>query len=217
MHQRELAEKKEEEEQDYWFNRLWPMTKPKQMCREKRLAKEEGCSSGEEVSKVTPIRGEDNPELGDGDPESGNYNPESGNCHPELGNRNPDLGNSNPGKENDRQGEEPVPMDVNMVFMIPKEFRAPMEDDAELALGAERAVFKNAENLGAQMKPIFIRGHLDGTLIRHMVADGGASINILSLWLFKKLGHVEGDLKHTNLSLSGFVGDATEAKGIICI
>jgi hypothetical protein len=27
MSQRELAEKKEEEERDYWFNRLWPMIK----------------------------------------------------------------------------------------------------------------------------------------------------------------------------------------------
>jgi hypothetical protein len=30
MRQKELAEKKEEKEQDYLFNRLWPMTKPKQ-------------------------------------------------------------------------------------------------------------------------------------------------------------------------------------------
>jgi hypothetical protein len=35
--------------------------------------------------------------------------------------------------------------------------------------------------------------------------------------LFKKLGHVKGDLKCTSLSLSGFVGDPTEAEGIICI
>jgi hypothetical protein len=34
--------------------------------------------------------------------------------------------------------------------------------------------------------------------------DGGASVNILPLSLFKKLGHVEGDLKCTNLSHSGF-------------
>jgi hypothetical protein len=49
-----------------------------------------------------------------------------------------------------------------------------------------------------------------------MLVDGGASVNILPLSLFKKLGHVEGDLKCTNLSLSGFAGDPTEAKGIIC-
>jgi hypothetical protein len=85
----------------------------------------------------------------------------------------------------------------------------------ELVLGAERAMFEKPENLGAHMKPLFIRGHLDGTLIGHMLIDGGANINILPLSLFKKLGHVEGDLKRTNLSLSGFVGDPTEAKGII--
>jgi hypothetical protein len=48
-----------------------------------------------------------------------------------------------------------------------------------------------------------------------MLVDGGASINILPLSLFKKLKHVEGDLKRTNLSLSSFAGDLTEAKAII--
>jgi hypothetical protein len=31
----------------------------------------------------------------------------------------------------------------------------------------------------------------------------------MSLSPFKKLGHVEGDLKPTNLSLGGFAGDPT--------
>jgi hypothetical protein len=82
------------------------MTKPKQTWQEKWLAKEEGYSSnnssGEEASKVTLARGEDNLELGDGNSKLSNYNPESGNYHPESDNRNPDSGNSIPGKENDR-------------------------------------------------------------------------------------------------------------------
>jgi hypothetical protein len=48
-----------------------------------------------------------------------------------------------------------------------------------------------------------------------MLIDGGTSINILPLSLFKKLGHIERELKCTNLSLSGFAGDPTEVKGII--
>jgi hypothetical protein len=134
-----------------------------------------------------------------------------------LGNHNPDSGNSNSGKENDRQGEEPVLTGVNVVFMTPIEFRALTEDVAELAWGAEPTVFGKLENPGAHMKPLFIRGHLDGMPIRHMLVDGGASINILPLSMFKKLSHVEGDLKRTNHSLSGFVGDPIEAKGIICL
>jgi hypothetical protein len=49
-----------------------------------------------------------------------------------------------------------------------------------------------------------------------MLVDGGTSINILSLSLFKNLSHVEGELKCTNLSLSGFASDLMKVKGIIC-
>jgi hypothetical protein len=94
-----LAEKKEEEEQDYWFNRIRPMTMPEQTWWEKWFAMEEGGSRGdnikEEASRVTPARGEDNPGSADRNPEFGNCNPESLNCHPESGIHNPDSGNSN--------------------------------------------------------------------------------------------------------------------------
>jgi hypothetical protein len=43
MSQRELGEKIEDEEWDYLFNRLWPMTKPKQTWWEKQLANVENC------------------------------------------------------------------------------------------------------------------------------------------------------------------------------
>jgi hypothetical protein len=169
MCQREVAEKKEEEERNYWFNRLRPMTRPEQTQREKWLAKEEGGSSGKEASKVTPARGEDNPGLGDGNLELGNCISESGNHHPELGNCNPDSGNNNPGKENDREGEKPVLMSVNMVFTISAQFCAPIEDVAELALGAERAVFEKLKNPFMDMKPLFSWGYLDGTPIGPML------------------------------------------------
>jgi hypothetical protein len=106
-------------------------------------------------------------------------------------------------------------MDVNMVFTISADFCAPIEYVAKLVLAAARAVFEKLENPGAHMKPLFIRGHLNGMWIVYMLIDGGESVNILPSSLFKKLDHVEGDLNHTNLSLSGFAGDPTEAKGII--
>jgi hypothetical protein len=191
MCQKELAEK-EKEQRDYWFNRLRPMTKVKQTWCKKQLAKEENGSSGDSSGRE---------EVEDTSNKGGS---------------NPESGNGNPGKEEDRREEQPTRMDVNMVFMIPAEFRAPAEDVAELTLGSRHAVFEKLENLGAHMKPLFIQGHLDGTPIGHVLVDGGARVNILPLSLFKKLGHVEGDLKCTNLSLSGFAGDPTEAKGITC-
>jgi hypothetical protein len=78
----------------------------------------------------------------------------------------------------------------------------PTEDVVELVLGAEHPVFDKSENSGAHMKPLFIQGHLDGTPIGHMLIDGGSSVNILPLSLFKKLIHVKGDLKCTNHSIA---------------
>jgi hypothetical protein len=127
-----------------------------------------------------------------------------------------DKGEGTSDKGEDQQEERPTQMEINMVFTIPAEFRAPIEDVAEWTLGAERAVFEKPDNPGAHMKPLFIHGHLDGSPIRHMLVDGGASVNILPLSLFKKLGHVKSDLKCTNLSLSNFAGDPMEAKGITC-
>jgi hypothetical protein len=139
IRQRALAKKKEEEERDYWFNRLWPMTKSKQTWQEKWLAKEEngnsGNSSGEEEVEVTSTKGDSNPGSSSGNPELGNHNSR--------------------GKEDWRQ-EKPTRMDVNMVFMIPAEFHVPTEDVVELAFGAERAMFKKPKNPGAHMKPLFI-------------------------------------------------------------
>jgi hypothetical protein len=126
--------------------------------------------------------------------------------NPESDNSNPGSGNPNPSEKEDRLGEEPTRMDISMVFMILAEFCAPAKNVAKLALGVERAVFEKPENPSAHMKTLFIWGHLDGTPVGNMLVDGGTSVNILPLSLFKKLSHVEGELKCTNLSLSYFVG-----------
>jgi hypothetical protein len=106
MHQRDLAEKKEKEVRDYWFNRLWAQTKPKQTWQEKWLAKEENCSSGDSSGEEEV---EDTSDKGGGNLESGN---------------------GNPGEEENRQEEQLTWMDVKMVFMIPAEFHTLAEDIA---------------------------------------------------------------------------------------
>jgi hypothetical protein len=172
------------------------MTKVKQTWREKRLAREENSNSSDNSSEE---------EVG--------VTSDKGESTSDKGNSNPDKGNPNKGED---QQEECPQMEINMVFTIPAEFHAPTEDVAELTLGTKRAVSEKSDNPGAHMRPLFIRGHQDGTPILHMLVDRGASINILPLTLFKKLGHVKSDLKPTNLSLSVFAGDPMEAKGIIC-
>jgi hypothetical protein len=49
-----------------------------------------------------------------------------------------------------------------MVFVLPKDFRAPESDVSELAFGAEKAMFEKPMKPGKHMRPLYIKGHLDG-------------------------------------------------------
>jgi hypothetical protein len=107
-------------------------------------------------------------------------------------------------------------LNINMVFVILAEFRAPEASDvAELLVGTERAGFEKPTKPGEHMKPLYVKGHIDGTPMGRMMIDGGASVNIMPLMLFEKLGCHEDDLKKTNMSLSGFSREPAEAKGIV--
>jgi hypothetical protein len=138
MHQMELMEK-EEEQRDYWFNRLWPMTKVKQTWQEKRLAKGENDSSSDSSSE-----------------EEVEVTSDKSGSNPELGNSNSGSGNGNPVGEEDRRDEQHTRMDVNMAFMILAEFHAPAENVVELTLDVGRAMFEEPENPRVHMIPLFI-------------------------------------------------------------
>jgi hypothetical protein len=71
------------------------------------------------------------------------------------------------GEDNNEQQARAV-IEVNMVFMILEEFRAPQSDVAELALGVERAVFEKSVKPREHMKPFYVSRHLDGVLVNRM-------------------------------------------------
>jgi hypothetical protein len=85
-------------------------------------------------------------------------------------------------------------MDINMVFHLPAEFRLLEQEVAQLNLGAESAIFEKPRELGHHMKPMYIKGYLDGEPINRMLVDGGACVNIMPYFLFEKLGHQEKEL-----------------------
>jgi hypothetical protein len=69
--------------------------------------------------------------------------------------------------------------------------------------------------MGHHMKPLYVKGHLDGVPINRLLIDGGACINIMPSSVFKRLGHTESELMKANMTFSGFSGEASDAKGIV--
>jgi hypothetical protein len=105
--------------------------------------------------------------------------------------------------------------DINMVFHLPMEFALPEPEIAQLNLGAERVVFEKPEQLGQYMKPLYIKGYLDGKPMGQMLVDSGACVNIMPYAMFERLGDTKDELMKTNMTLSGFSGEASNAKGIV--
>jgi hypothetical protein len=65
------------------------------------------------------------------------------------------------------------------------------------------------------LKPLYIRGHIDKRPISWMLVDGGAAINLMSYFVFKKLGREDGDVMKANLILNSVGGSSMDAKSIV--
>jgi hypothetical protein len=50
-----------------------------------------------------------------------------------------------------------------------------------------------------------------------MLVDGGAGVNVMPLSVFSKLGYKESELIKANMNLSGFLGEPSQAKGIMSV
>jgi hypothetical protein len=62
-------------------------------------------------------------------------------------------------------------MDINMVFTLPVEFRGIEEEVTQMCLGTKEAVFEKPKELSQQLKPLYIRGHIDWKPISRMLID----------------------------------------------
>jgi hypothetical protein len=97
----------------------------------------------------------------------------------------------------------PIGMDINMVFTLLAEFSGIGEEVAQMCLGPKEAMFERPEESSQHLKPLYIRGHIDGKPISRMLIDGGAAINLMSYSIFEKLGREGDELVKTNLMLNG--------------
>jgi hypothetical protein len=117
-----------------------------------------------------------------------------------------------------KDGSSPLTsMNVNMVFMLPAEFNGAEEEITKLCLGPKVVVFEKPEESSHHLKPLYVRGHIDGRLISRMLVDGGTVINLMLYSMFKKFGKEDDELVKTNLTLNGVGGNPMWARGVISL
>jgi hypothetical protein len=76
----------------------------------------------------------------------------------------------------------------------------------EFVFAMEDVVFKKPSAPVNHLKPLHVKGHINGTLVHNMLVDSGAIVNLMPYLLFKKLGGKDKDLVKTNMMISGVGG-----------
>jgi hypothetical protein len=89
---------------------------------------------------------------------------------------------------------------------------------AQFDFGPKEVAFTKPKESVNHLKPLFVRGHIDGISIAKMLVDGGAAINLMPYSLYRKLGKQDDKLVKTNMTLSGVGTDSSiKARGVTSV
>jgi hypothetical protein len=108
---------------------------------------------------------------------------------------------------------------TNMVFVLPPEFYAPDHKELpvdQLDFGPQPVIFEKPwEKNYKHLKALYLKGYINGHLVNKMLVDTSATVNIMTYSVLHQLGRSAGDLINTNVTLSDFNGQASEAQGVL--
>jgi hypothetical protein len=108
---------------------------------------------------------------------------------------------------------------VHMVFVLPAEFYAQSREElpaAQLDLGPRPVIFKKPRGRNYKhLKALYLKGYINSQPVNKMLVDTGAAVNIMPYSVLHRLGRSTGDLIMTNVTLSDFNGQRSEAQGVL--
>jgi hypothetical protein len=89
---------------------------------------------------------------------------------------------------------------------------------AQLDLGPRPVIFEKPRKKNFRhLKALYLKGYINGQPVSRMLVDTGAAVNIMPYSVLCKLGHSVRDLIKTNVTLSDFNGQTSEAQGVLSV
>jgi hypothetical protein len=115
------------------------------------------------------------------------------------------------------KADKKLSADAHMVFILPAEFHAQTQEElsvAQLDLGPRPVIFEKPQAKNYKhLKALYLKGFINGQPVNKMLVDTGAAVNIMPYSVLRRLGRSTGDLIKTNVMLSDFNGQTSEAQG----
>jgi hypothetical protein len=106
-----------------------------------------------------------------------------------------------------------------MVFVLPAEFHAQSHEElpvAQLDLEPRPVIFEKPRGKNYKhLKALYLKGYINGQPVNKMLVDTGAAVNIMPYSVLRRSGCSTGDLIKTNITLSDFNGQTSEAQGVL--
>jgi hypothetical protein len=119
------------------------------------------------------------------------------------------------------KADKKLSADAHMVFVLPAEFHARTQEEpsvVQLDLGPRPVIFEKPQAKNYKhLKALYLKGYINGQPINKMLVDTGAAINIMPYSVLHRLGRSTGDLIKTNVTLSDFNGQTSEAQGFLSV
>jgi hypothetical protein len=111
--------------------------------------------------------------------------------------------------------------DAHMVFVLPVMFHSRGREElsvAQLDLGPRPVIFEKPQAKNYKhLKASYLKGYINGQLVNKMLVNTGAAVNIMPYSVLRRLGRCTGDLIKTNIMLSYFNGQTSEAQGVLSV
>ena len=68
---------------------------------------------------------------------------------------------------------------------------------SEFNFATQSAIFEKPEDSVNHLKPLHVKGYINGKLVNNMLVDNGAMVNLMPYSLYKKLGGYDEELIKT--------------------
>ncbi|PUZ44267.1 hypothetical protein GQ55_8G076300 [Panicum hallii var. hallii] len=120
-----------------------------------------------------------------------------------------------------KRADVKISADTHMVFLLPAEFHARIHEEssvAQLDLGPRPVIFEKPQAKNYRhLKALYLKGYINSQPVNKMLVDTGATVNMMPYSVLRHLGRSTEDLIQTNVTLSDFNGQTSEAQGVLIV
>ncbi|KAM1543947.1 hypothetical protein PS2_013206 [Malus domestica] len=121
---------------------------------------------------------------------------------------------ANPSQQNFLDGDVLAEKATKVDFVATEEILLTTKEDKLKETITELFPSSSSTNLH-HLKPLYVTAHIEGYPVSKFFVDCGAMVNIMPISIMKALRHSNDELIPSGITMSSFIGDKSQTKGVL--